>query len=117
MPVINASIFLMTGYIVIPDDPKNLFVCYVLKVSTSVLCTTLCSIYAIQRQYALLNTVPVLRVYMDPERDMKVDFRLSRQAFTGLLAILTQERDHGWGHHLEAHIFFTGWPMECPTEW
>ncbi|KAL7394000.1 hypothetical protein ABVT39_019127 [Epinephelus coioides] len=42
---------------------------------------------------------------MDPERDMKADFRLSRQAFTGLLTILSQERDHGWGHHLEALIF------------
>ncbi|XP_062314593.1 putative nuclease HARBI1 [Osmerus eperlanus] len=57
-------------------------------------------------QYARLNThVPVLRLYMDVERDMKSDFRMSRQAFNGLLNILQQERDHGWGHNLEVLIF------------
>uniref|UniRef100_UPI003AAC81F6 putative nuclease HARBI1 n=1 Tax=Centroberyx gerrardi TaxID=166262 RepID=UPI003AAC81F6 len=57
-------------------------------------------------QYARLNThVPVLRMYMDVERDMKIDFRMSRQAFNGLLNILHQERDHGWGHNIEVLIF------------
>uniref|UniRef100_UPI003AAF2656 putative nuclease HARBI1 n=1 Tax=Centroberyx gerrardi TaxID=166262 RepID=UPI003AAF2656 len=56
--------------------------------------------------YARLNThVPVLRMYMDVERDMRIDFRMSRQAFSGLLNILHQERDHGRGHHLEVLIF------------
>ncbi|XP_061566257.1 putative nuclease HARBI1 [Cololabis saira] len=57
-------------------------------------------------QYARLNCrVPVLRSYMDVERDMKPVFRLTRQAFHGLVEMLDQEKDHGWGHHLELLIF------------
>lgn len=42
---------------------------------------------------------------MDPEQSMKPDFRVSREAFNSLLAILHQEKDHGWGHHLEVLMF------------
>ncbi|XP_041838410.1 putative nuclease HARBI1 [Melanotaenia boesemani] len=57
-------------------------------------------------RYARLNVrVPVLRVYMDPEQDMRPSFRLTRRSFNALLAILNQERDHGWGHRLEVLIF------------
>ncbi|CAJ1086660.1 putative nuclease HARBI1 [Xyrichtys novacula] len=52
--------------------------------------------------------VRVLRVYLDPECSMKPEFRLSRQAFTSLLRILHQERDHGWGQNLEI-LMFTYW--------
>ncbi|CAJ1057782.1 putative nuclease HARBI1 [Xyrichtys novacula] len=52
--------------------------------------------------------VRVLRVYLDPECSMKPEFRLSRQSFTSLLRILHQERDHGWGQHLE-FLMFTYW--------
>ena len=56
----------------------------------------------------LNSTVRVIRVYLDPERSMKPEFRVSRQAFTSLLRILHQERDHGWGQHLEI-LMFTYW--------
>ncbi|KAJ7997059.1 hypothetical protein DPEC_G00224990 [Dallia pectoralis] len=51
-------------------------------------------------QYARLNIhVPVLRMYMDVERDMRIDFRMSRQAFNGLLNMLRHEGDHGHPLH------------------
>ena len=41
---------------------------------------------------------------MDVKRGMRNDFVVSRQALNGLLNILNQETDHGWGHHLEILI-------------
>ncbi|KAM3619981.1 uncharacterized protein V6R79_016682 [Siganus canaliculatus] len=50
--------------------------------------------------YARLNAwVPVLRILMVPEQDIRPSFRLTK------VATLKQERDHGWGQSLEVLIF------------
>ena len=50
--------------------------------------------------------MPSIRVYLDVENDMRPDFRLSREAFHGILNILSQRRAHGWEPTFEVLLFF-----------
>lgn len=60
----------------------------------------------VHRPYARVNQhMPAIRVYLDVENDMRPDFRLSREAFHGILSILSQRRDHGWGPTFEVLLF------------
>ena len=59
-------------------------------------------------RYAVVNTsVPLLKIYLDAEEDMKTDFRLSRDAINNLMASLGTEKTHGtsWEPQLEIQIF------------
>ncbi|KAL2098099.1 hypothetical protein ACEWY4_007306 [Coilia grayii] len=55
--------------------------------------------------YAWLNrAVPLLRLFFEGE-DTCPDFRLSRVSVIGLLQLLDQERDQGWGPAIEVLVF------------
>lgn len=55
--------------------------------------------------YVNLNrTVPILKIYFE-EGDTRPDFRLSRASIASLLALLQQERHHGWGPTIEVLVF------------
>ncbi|KAI7800927.1 putative nuclease HARBI1-like, partial [Triplophysa rosa] len=51
-----------------------------------------------------LLSVPVLDRFFN-QQDTRPDFRLSREALTVLLDLLTNERRHGWGATLETLVF------------
>ncbi|CAL8389367.1 unnamed protein product [Boreogadus saida] len=45
--------------------------------------------------------MPVLRLYLDGETDLRPDYRLNRGSLEHLMAITRSRQDHGWGHHME----------------
>lgn len=47
------------------------------------------------------TTVPLLQIYLDVQKDMKLDFRLSREAMNMVMSHLDVHKQHGWGCHLE----------------
>ncbi|XP_061563492.1 putative nuclease HARBI1 [Cololabis saira] len=49
--------------------------------------------------------MPVIRVYLDEEADLKPDYRLTRASLDNLVAITRSQQDHGWGHYLEVLVF------------
>ncbi|XP_071378239.1 putative nuclease HARBI1 [Centroberyx affinis] len=59
-----------------------------------------------QTTYCNLNaTVPVLRLYMDEDADLKPDYRLNRVSLQHLIGMLRSQQDHGWGYYLEVLVF------------
>ena len=58
------------------------------------------------KTYCHLNiTMPVLRLYLDGETDLRPDYRLNRGSLEHLMAITRSRQDHGWGHHMEVLVF------------
>ena len=56
--------------------------------------------------YCNLNaTMPVLRLYLDEDADLKPDYRLNRASLQHLIGMLRGQQDHGWGHYLEVLVF------------
>lgn len=56
--------------------------------------------------YMQLNpTIPILRVYNNPEACLRRDLRLTRQSVALLLRIIRNPRDNGWRQELEVLIF------------
>ncbi|KAJ8362309.1 hypothetical protein AAFF_G00384540 [Aldrovandia affinis] len=49
--------------------------------------------------------MPVLRLYLDEDADLKPDYRLSRASLQHLIGMLRSHQDHGWGHYLEVLVF------------
>ncbi|CAL8369403.1 unnamed protein product [Gadus morhua 'NCC'] len=48
-------------------------------------------------RYCALNlNMPVLRIWLDVESELRQDFRLSRTAMRSLQRLLHREQDHGW---------------------
>ncbi|KAJ8411322.1 hypothetical protein AAFF_G00173280 [Aldrovandia affinis] len=41
--------------------------------------------------------MPVLRLYLDDDADLKPDYRLSRASLQHLIGMLCTHQDHGWG--------------------
>ena len=57
-------------------------------------------------KYCRVNPhVPVLRMYLDNETDLRPDFRLSRHTIGLLIQALDAPVDLGWGHDLEVLVF------------
>ncbi|KAL7372234.1 hypothetical protein ABVT39_012640 [Epinephelus coioides] len=55
---------------------------------------------------AILNTsVPILQLFFDPTRDIRLDLRLTRTSLNALLQMVHREDDHGWGHTIEILTF------------
>ncbi|KAG9337226.1 hypothetical protein JZ751_029616 [Albula glossodonta] len=66
--------------------------------------------------YGRINLhVPVLEVFFDEDRDLQLDFRLSRQAIHSRLGMLPNRRDHGWGYIFEMLVFIY-W-LACGTSY
>uniref|UniRef100_A0A3Q3G4C2 DDE Tnp4 domain-containing protein n=1 Tax=Labrus bergylta TaxID=56723 RepID=A0A3Q3G4C2_9LABR len=58
------------------------------------------------RSYCVFNhNIPILRLWVNVEAELKHDFRLSRSAMHGLQRLLRREQDHGWGNELEILIY------------
>ncbi|KAI4809582.1 hypothetical protein KUCAC02_018456 [Chaenocephalus aceratus] len=52
--------------------------------------------------YANLNHhVPVVQIYMDQSKDLRFDYRLSRESIEALMTLLRREKTHGWVLHVE----------------
>ncbi len=51
------------------------------------------------------NSVPLLKVYLDGEEDLKRDFRLSGNAINNLMALLDIRKTHGREPQLEIVLF------------
>ena len=49
--------------------------------------------------------MPVLRLYLDGEANLRPDYRLNRGSMENLMAITHSRQDHGWGHYLEVLVF------------
>ncbi len=49
--------------------------------------------------------LPVLRLYLDKEVDLKPDYRLNRAFLEHLIGITCSQQDHEWGHYLEVPVF------------
>ena len=48
--------------------------------------------------------MPLLALYFDGHSDMRVDFRLTRESFNALMAVLGTDCDHGWGPEISCHL-------------
>ena len=59
--------------------------------------------------------MPLLAFYFDGHSDLRVDFRLSRESFNALMAVLGTEYDHGWGPEISTLVIFSGLPAPPPT--
>ncbi|XP_056451870.1 putative nuclease HARBI1 [Gadus chalcogrammus] len=60
-------------------------------------------------RYCALNlNMPVLRIWLDVESELRQDFRLSTTAMRSLQRLLHREQDHGWGNDLEV-LIYTYW--------
>ncbi|XP_067234567.1 putative nuclease HARBI1 [Chanodichthys erythropterus] len=56
--------------------------------------------------YCQLNaTVPILRLFLDRESDLRPHLRLTRQSIVNLIAALPYEVDHGWSKDIEVVMF------------
>ncbi|XP_042349776.1 putative nuclease HARBI1 [Plectropomus leopardus] len=49
--------------------------------------------------------MPVLRLYLDEEANLKPDYWLSRASLENVIAATSSQQDHGWGHYLEVLVF------------
>ncbi|KAF3841452.1 hypothetical protein F7725_007314, partial [Dissostichus mawsoni] len=47
------------------------------------------------------DNVPVVQIYMDKSKDLKFDYRLSRESIEALMTLLRREKTHGWVQHME----------------
>ncbi|KAL2101893.1 hypothetical protein ACEWY4_003654 [Coilia grayii] len=56
--------------------------------------------------YCQLNiNVPIIRLWLDVERELSPEFRLSRKAMHAVQRLLRRSQDHGWGHELEVLVY------------
>ncbi|XP_073694470.1 uncharacterized protein [Garra rufa] len=56
--------------------------------------------------YCQLNvTVPILKLFLDRESNLRPYLRLNRQAIVNLIAALPHEVDHGWSKDIEVVMF------------
>ncbi|XP_063080010.1 putative nuclease HARBI1 [Engraulis encrasicolus] len=49
--------------------------------------------------------VPIMRLWLNVEAELRGDFRLSRRAMEAVQRLLRREQDHGWGGELELLIY------------
>ncbi|KAI9517694.1 hypothetical protein NQZ68_000861 [Dissostichus eleginoides] len=56
--------------------------------------------------------VPVVQIYMDQSKDLRFDYRLSRESIEALMTLLRREKTHGWVQHCSttsASLLETSW--------